>query len=115
MMRRRATDIVGRSLLDLYDDAEGRAFVLERRAQFDTPWEGEFFLPLPDGSSLPVILSSRVLGAEPPLCDLRLVTLIDISSQKQAEASIKEQYDIIARLSNTILEQAVDLKHYSQT
>jgi hypothetical protein len=115
MMRRPALNIVGRSFLDFYDDPDSHAFVLERRAKFDTPWEGEFFLPLPDGSRLPVIVSSRVLGAEPPLCDLRLVTLIDISAQKQAEASIKEQYEIIAKLSNTILEQAVNLKDYSQT
>ena len=116
MMRCDPSALVGRSFLDLYgDDADARAFIHERRAQFDDPWEGEFYLPMPGGARLPVIVSSRVLGAEPPLCDLRLVTLIDITARKQAEASLKEQYDIIAKLSNTILEQAVDLKQYSQT
>src|SRR6185295_13402785 len=44
-----------------------------------------------------------------------LVTITDLSEQKKAEDSLKEQYEIIAKLSNTILEQAVDLKHYSQS
>jgi putative two-component system response regulator len=56
-----------------------------------------------------------VLGDGPPLSDLRLVTVTDLSEQKKAEESLKEQYEIIAKLSNTILEQAVDLKHYSQS
>jgi putative nucleotidyltransferase with HDIG domain/PAS domain S-box-containing protein len=115
MMRRGATELLGRSLTDFYDDAEARAFIADRRAKFDEPWESEFHLPLPNGSQLPVIVSSRVLGAEPPLNDLRLVTVTDLSAQKKVEASLKEQYEIIANLSNTILEQAVDLKNYSQT
>src|SRR5688500_634751 len=99
MIRRPRGDIRGRNLLDFYDSPDGRAFILERRQNFKQPWEGEFYLPLPDGSRLPVIVSSRVLGAEPPLCDLRLITLIDVSAQKLAEASLREQYEIIAKLS----------------
>jgi HD-GYP domain-containing protein (c-di-GMP phosphodiesterase class II) len=115
MMRLPAPSLLGRTLLEFYDDPAGRAFILQRRARFDEPWEGEYYLPLPDGSRLPVIISARVLGDEPPLRDLRLVTAIDISAQKLAEASLKEQYEIIAKLSNTILDQAVNLKDYSQT
>src|SRR4051812_27998641 len=115
MMGRPRENLVGRSLTDFYDSPEARAFIAERRAKFDEPWESEFYLPLPDGSRLPVIVSSRVLGEEPPLNDLRLVTITDLSAQKLAETSLKEQYEIIAKLSNTILDQAVDLKHYSQT
>ena len=115
MMQRLPRDLVGKSLIDFYDAPESRAFILDRRANFDRPWEGEFYLPQPDGSRRPVIISSRVLGAEPPLCDLRLVTLTDISVQKHAEARLKEQYDVIANLSTTILDQAVDLKDYSHT
>lgn len=115
MLRRPKPEVVERLLLDLYhDDPAGTAFVQERRAHFEEPFEGESYLPLPDGSHLPVIWSSRVLGHEPPLSDLRLVTMIDLSAQKAAETSLKEQYEIIANLSNTILEQAVDLKQYSQ-
>src|SRR5687768_15633408 len=106
MMRRPAGDVIGRSLLDFYDEPESFEFVSQRRNNFDEPYEGEFHLPLPDGTELPVIFASRVLGHQPPLSDLRLVTLTDISAQKAAENSLKEQYDIIANLSNTILEQA---------
>jgi PAS domain S-box-containing protein len=114
MMRRTPAELAGQSLMDLYHDDASRTFIAERRANFEQPWEGEFFLPLPDGQRLPVVVSSRVLGGDPPLSDLRLVTMIDITAQKQAEASLKEQYETIANLSNTILEQAVDLKRYSQ-
>jgi putative nucleotidyltransferase with HDIG domain len=34
---------------------------------------------------------------------------------EQAEHSIKEQYDIIAKLSNTVMNSALDLKEYSKT
>jgi HD-GYP domain-containing protein (c-di-GMP phosphodiesterase class II) len=115
MMHRPASSLLGRTLLEYYDDPASRAFILQRRAQFDEPWQGEYYLPMPDGARLPVIISARVLGDEAPLRDLRLVTMIDISAQKLAEASQKEQYEIIAKLSNTILDQAVNLKHYSET
>jgi PAS domain S-box-containing protein len=115
LMRRPRAELLGRSITDFYDDPQARSFIAERRAHFDEPWESEFYLPMPDGSQLPVIVSSRVLGDEPPLNDLRLVTVTDVSAQKKAEGSLKEQYEIIAKLSNTILEQAVDLKQYSQT
>src|SRR5688572_226065 len=62
MMRRPTSALLGRSLLEFYGDPASRAFILARRARFDEPWEGEFVLPLPDGSPLPVIISSRVLG-----------------------------------------------------
>jgi HD-GYP domain-containing protein (c-di-GMP phosphodiesterase class II) len=114
MMHRPAFDLIGKSFLEFYSgDADAAAFIQKRRANFDEPFEDEFYLPLPDGGRLPVICSSRVLGSEPPLSDLRLVTLTDISAQKAAELSLKEQYDIIANLSNTILNQAEDLKDYS--
>ena len=114
MMRRPAGDVIGHSLPDFYHDPVSREFLLQRGDNFDEPFEGEFHLPLPDGTELPVIFASRVLGDRPPLSGLRLVTLTDISAQKAAENSLKEQYEIITNLSNTILEQAVDLKGYSQ-
>jgi HD-GYP domain-containing protein (c-di-GMP phosphodiesterase class II) len=114
MLAQPLTRIIGQSMLDLYPDEQSREFILQRRANFEEPFEGEFHLPLPDGKQMPVIISSRVLGAEPPMSDVRLVTLTDISAQKAAETSLKEQYEIITNLSNTILEQAVDLKNYSK-
>jgi HD-GYP domain-containing protein (c-di-GMP phosphodiesterase class II) len=82
---------------------------------FDEPREGEFFLPQPGGGRLAVISSAATLGAEPPLSDHRLVTMIDITARKEAEDALREQYEIIAELSNTVLEQAIKLKNYSHT
>src|SRR3954453_4437556 len=62
LMRRDRTELLGRSLADFYDSAEAKSFIVGRREKFDEPWESEFYLPLPDGSQLPVIISSRVLG-----------------------------------------------------
>jgi putative nucleotidyltransferase with HDIG domain len=115
MLRRPPGEIVGRRLIDYYDEPQSCDFIFEQRECFDEPWEGEFYLPLPDGARLPVIVSARPLGDSSPLSDLRLITVIDISAQKDAETSLKGQYEIIANLSNTILEQAVDLKNYSKT
>src|SRR3954453_12234903 len=50
MMRQPPAALLGRTLLDSYAAPASRAFILERRARFDEPWEGEFFLPQPDGS-----------------------------------------------------------------
>src|SRR3954469_5011958 len=66
MMRRPVTELLGRTLLDFYKDPARGPFILEPPWRFDEPWEGEFVLPLPDGSPLPVIISARVLGDEPP-------------------------------------------------
>ena len=40
LMGRPASALLGRSFLEFYDDPASRVFVLERRAHFDTPWEG---------------------------------------------------------------------------
>src|SRR3954467_4915418 len=44
MMRRPRAEGLGRSLSDFYDSPDARAFIAERRAKFDEPWESEFFL-----------------------------------------------------------------------
>ena len=76
MMRRGRPEILGRSLTDFYEDAEARAFIVERRAHFDEPWESEFHLPMPDGSQLPVIVSSRVLGRRTTLGVVQSIFLV---------------------------------------
>ena len=116
MIQRPQWSINGAQVRSLYDgDADARKLVDELFERFDEPWEGEFYLPRPDGLRLPIVGSARSLGNHPPLVDHRLVTMIDVSALKAAEQSLKEQYEIIATLSNTILDQAVDLKAYSQT
>ena len=79
----------------------------------DAGLEAEFALRRPDGTHVPVIASGRRPGAHPPLDAYRLVTVIDISAQKAAEAREHEQYVEICELSDTILQQALDLKRHS--
>jgi putative nucleotidyltransferase with HDIG domain/PAS domain S-box-containing protein len=117
MMGRGRDQLVGADLRRLYAGSgeEGREQLRQILEHFDEPREGEFFLPLADGKRLPIVSSAARLGSEPPLSDHRLVTVIDLSFQKEAEAALREQYEIIAELSNTILEQALKLKDYNQT
>lgn len=108
--------LLGMSLRSIYDgDANAMQQIEQTLACFEQPREGEFHLPRPDGRRLEVIVSARALGTAPPLSDYRLITLTDISRLKAMELGLKEQYTSIAELSNTILEQAVELKRYNAT
>lgn len=115
MMQQTCAKLVGASILGLYTDAADRAAVQQSLDHFDEHAEEEFYLPLPDGGRLPIIASARPLGTDAPLSDYRIVTMIDISRQKQAERAAKEQYDLILEMSDTLLQQALELKRYSQT
>lgn len=106
--------ITGMMLETIYDDEEDRKRIRERIAQFTEAREGEFHLPAADGRAVPVILSSRPLGDGPPLSNYMVVTAIDVSKQKKAEAQLVEENKTIANLSDTVLEQALDLKHYNE-
>jgi len=106
--------ITGMMLETIYDDDDDRKRIRERIARFTEAREGEFHLPAADGREVPVILSSRPLGVLPPLSDYMVVTAIDISKQKNAEAQLAEENKTIASLSDTVLEQALDLKHYNE-
>jgi PAS domain S-box-containing protein len=110
MMKRGCSDVRGKSILDFYDDPADRAKVAAGLEKFEASREEEFYLPLPDGHRLPVISSSRAL----PGGEYRVVTLIDISKQKEAEHSMREHYEFIVQMSDTVLHQALDLKHYSK-
>ena len=74
---------------------------------FYQPQEIELELRHADGGKVPVIASGRPLGDDPPAADFRLVTFTEISFQKEA-------YSHVANLSDTILEQALELKQHSQ-
>ncbi|MGB7159656.1 MAG: HD domain-containing phosphohydrolase [Tepidisphaeraceae bacterium] len=117
MMGRGRADVIGADLWSLYaDDAEARKEIARMLERFDQPHEAEHYLPQPDGSRLPVLSSARAIagagvGAS---AEYRLVTMIDLSQQKQTEAELRQQYEIIAQLGNTFLGTAEDLKHYSE-
>jgi putative nucleotidyltransferase with HDIG domain/PAS domain S-box-containing protein len=114
MMRVPCEKLIGANIIDLYNTEADRAVVRESIDRFEESTETEFFLPLPDGQKLPIISSARPLIGAPPLSDHRIVTMIDIARQKEAEAAGKEQYQWILDMSDTLLQQALELKHYSQ-
>ncbi len=110
MMQRKCSDVIGKNIISFYDDEAARAKLADGLERFESSTESEFYLPLPDGSRLPVISSSRNLPGD----DYRVVTLIDISKQKEVEQSMRDQYEFIVQMSDTVLHQALDLKNYSK-
>lgn len=115
MMQREAGELLHRRFWDFYAAGEARRLQARFEHGPDVEVEEEAYLPSAGGERLPVIVSSRPLGLTPPLSGHRIFTVIDISRQKQAESRYHEQYREVARLSDTVLEQALDLKHYSRT
>lgn len=114
MMHRSPGDLVGQTILSLYATDADRDFVTKRLGQFDATHEGQFHVPTADGTLLPVIISGKPLGNAPPASDYRLITLTDISVMKKAEADRSEEIEVISRLSDTVLAQALDLKRHSE-
>lgn len=113
-------DVEGKRLTDFYPRAEDQEHLVSALVKMEQPSEGEFHIPTAGGESLPVVISGRVWHAPhrggkaaADQADYYAITLTDISSLKQAEADLRNQYRIIADLSNTILSQALNLRDYS--
>ena len=114
MLGQSSAELIGRDLRGLYAPDEGREQVARFLLDSEAVRETEFFLPLPRGRRLPVVISGRPPAGDSPLSEYRVVTVIDVSALKAAEEQSREQYRQIARLSDTVLEQALDLKHHSK-
>jgi PAS domain S-box-containing protein len=116
MAGRPADALLGQSLQSLYPEPNARAFIDAALADVDAPpREGEFYVPTATGERVPVLASARAWRE--PATGRRAyyaVTLTDISPLKAAEDDLRNQYRIIAELSNTILSQAENLKDYSE-
>lgn len=110
MTGRPAAELIGREAASLYATPEGQEAIDRRLSEFNKPHEGEFTLPHRDGRDIPIIVSGRPLGAAPPLSDYRLVTVVDITGQKRAESDAQEEFQVISRLSDTVIAQALELK-----
>ncbi len=115
LAQRASAEVNGRRLHEFYSRQQDRAFLEQALADFSSAVEQEFYLPLPDGTRLPVVVCGRPLGRSPPLSDHHVVTVIDISRQKRTEQELHERCRDIARLSDTVLEQALALKDYART
>jgi PAS domain S-box-containing protein/putative nucleotidyltransferase with HDIG domain len=114
MMGRPRETIVGELVEDFYNDPAARASVHEGIRNFSSSRETEFYLQQPDGNHVPMISSARALAQEEPLSEYRLVTMIDISKQKDAENKALEQYRHVSELTDTVVAQALELKHHSE-
>ena len=114
MLARPCDDVVGKTIDSFYEDTEALTFLKQRMEHFDEEFEGEFYLPLPDGTRVPVITSGRPIRDGQVLTNYRVVTFIDISAQKESEAQANEQYLTLAHLNDVVLDQAIELKHYAR-
>ncbi len=114
MMQRTPGELIGQALLNLYPDGVGRETIQRTLEHFDQSREQEFFLPRADGTQLPVIVAGRCVKGATPARDHRIVTVIDISRQKQAEQELHERFNDIASISDTVVEQALTLKRHSE-
>ena len=113
LLGRDARSLLGQSVQSLYPDPEAQAFIAAALADMDAPREGEFYLPKPDGDRIPVVISGRSWRDSTGARAYYAMTMTDITPLKEAEADLKNQYRIIAELSNTILGQAENLKDYN--
>ncbi|MBK8267628.1 MAG: PAS domain-containing protein [Planctomycetes bacterium] len=114
LLARTRTAVEGLSIESFYGEPADIEFVRQRVEQFDSIFEDDFFLPRPDGTRLPVIVSSRPLGDINVSVGLyKVITFIDIGRQKRLEHRLTEDYRQIAKLSDTVIEQAIELKHHS--
>jgi PAS domain S-box-containing protein len=114
MLGRSAREVVGRPLGELYPDDAARAFIAGALGDMETPREGEFYVPSADGRRIPVVMSGRSWRDSSGAKAYYAVTMTDITPLKEAEDDLRNQYRIIAELSNTILGQAENLKDYSE-
>jgi PAS domain S-box-containing protein/putative nucleotidyltransferase with HDIG domain len=117
----RPQDVLGRHVQDLYQaDPAAQAAIAAALENPRPHHEGEFYLPTSTGQRIPVVISARLWSGDPdgsagplPPSGYFALTLTDISPLKETEADLRNQYNIIAELSNTILGQAENLKNYS--
>lgn len=120
-VNRRLCDTMDRAFLELIDRSaydifppDARDELDKRLARFDEDDESEFWVPRADGRRVPVFISGRRLAGEAPFCDYRILTLIDLTERHRAEQRLREQYEEVSKLTDTVVEQALELRRYSQ-
>jgi PAS domain S-box-containing protein len=114
-VQRSRESLVGADLVDLYPPGDCHEVVRKMLDKFSEFREAEFFLPLPEGQRLPVIISAQPVGRGSVLAEYSVVTMIDISRQKRAEQALIEQNSRLGDLSDLVLEQAKALREYADS
>jgi PAS domain S-box-containing protein len=104
------------NVLAFYRDEQLKAKAIAALASVDARGELETRIFRADGAELAVIAShSRVELADHRNGDaLRLVTLVDIHKLKDTEASLKFQQEFLVQMSDTVMQQALDLKDLNE-
>lgn len=104
MHGRPADQLIGRPAADTYPSEDGKRRIAELTTNFGREAEGEFFVEPVEGSRLPVVFASRPLSRDDGQpADLLVVTVIEIAQQKQ-------DLDQITELTDTVLQQALNLR-----
>jgi response regulator RpfG family c-di-GMP phosphodiesterase len=114
MLRVDPKDLIGRDARTVWPGHKVARTIEEGLQRFDQDHEGEATLPLPGGKELPVKVAGRRLGHAPPFSDLRVITVMDISQRVLADNLLRDQHREVARLSDTMVEMAIELKHHSE-
>ncbi len=115
--------LVGRSsralerlrLPELFAEPADRRFVEARLASALSPGDTttrEHFLPHSDGHPIHVLVTVKGVAIGSQV--YRLITWIDISPLKEAQAAAERHLASVTELSDTAMEQAIGLKHYSE-
>ncbi len=107
----RREEIEGHNLRELYPAGADREAIEYSLAHLNTPREVEFFLPHKDGHRVPIIICRRRMSGV--MSDYYISTLIDITERKTAEDAARQHLELVSQLSDTALEQAVQLKHHA--
>lgn len=112
---RTCNQVIGRPVLDFVHTEKDRDQTRYSLEHFDEAQDRESRLTHADGRGIPIVLSARQLPGEKPVSEHRVVTMIEISKQKAAEERYLEQYREVAKLSDTVLEQAIKLKRHAES
>lgn len=123
MMRIAAPVLVGQPVQALFapvPDAvpgagapDGRGRLADFLVADRCPGEVEALLKTADGRNLPVVAAA--CATLPSLSGYHIVTVSDVAALKKAETRAREQYQQIVLLTDTVLEQAIDLKNHSKS
>jgi len=114
MHRRPADQLVGQPVAQTYSPGRVPEQLTQLLQNFDRPAEGELFIQQPGGQTLPVVFGVRPLdlktdapqnesNPETPDADFLVVTVLEITQQRQT-------LDQITELSDTMLNQALRLR-----
>lgn len=91
-------------------DANQAAAIDKALNSFSEPADVECVLTRSDGRRVPVVIVASAASANDPE-DCRFVAVFDITRQKDAEERYHRLYQELSSLSDTVLEQAISLKH----